>query len=583
MKTPLFKSLSDQNLFDKSGILRINLLDSKSIDEINDKVTKIHPELNATMAEEYYFSVFGKGKEYMQSIRDEILPIIKPFLDNIFHNYKVLTVVLQVKGTSEKSSVGLHQDLTVVDENRYHSMTVWLPLINSTLENGAIRALKGSQNTFRSYRAHTIDYFQFEEVEDYIKYNATAYKTKIGEALVFDPAVLHYSEPNRTQTPRISIAISIVNDDAPIQIGYHDKSTLEESVAIFDVPDDFFYHYNDFATERLLPPSFGTINRIEQNFFERKYKRDDFIRKYENSKDIISDKSLLKNKSLQIDLEENGYIIIGLLDEFKVSELIALYENLTSNRNDIPKDILYTCLHNNDKEFVHKMNDELQRLVIPEMNKILVNYKFTSFTFQIKGIGTESELFVHQDWSFSDETITRCYTFWIPLHDSSTDNGTVYILPKSHQKLQNKRGPGMEPLFANVQQEIRKHMIPIQVKAGELLLFDSAIAHFSPSNLSNNARLTVMTNIIHESAEFMLYFGNETNEVDSFTVPNDFLINYDDFKKEYSKPPNNAKYCGTVIQENSTISKSNFLHTFNLKNESQNLFSFFKRLIKTGN
>lgn len=293
MKTPLFKSLSDQNLFDESGILRINLLDSKIIDEITEKVNEIHPELNATMAEEYYFSVFGKGKEYMQSIRDEILPIIKPFLDNIFHNYKVLTVVLQVKGTSEKSSVGLHQDLTVVDENRYNSMTVWLPLINSTLDNGAIRALKGSQNTFRSYRAHTIDYFQFEEVEDYIKDNATAYKTKIGEALVFDPAVIHYSEPNRTQIPRISIAISIVNEDAPIQIGYHDKKE-NESVTIFDVPDDFFYHYNDFATERLLPPSFGTINRIEQNYFERKYKREDFIKKYENHLRICSKNVIIK-------------------------------------------------------------------------------------------------------------------------------------------------------------------------------------------------------------------------------------------------------------------------------------------------
>jgi ectoine hydroxylase-related dioxygenase (phytanoyl-CoA dioxygenase family) len=580
MKTPLFKSLNDQNLFDHVGILKINLLDSKSIEEIIEKVNFIHPEFNSIMAEEYYFSVFGKGNEYMKSIRQVILPIVQPYLNEIFHNYKILTVVLQIKGTSEKSSVGLHQDLTVVDENRFNSMTVWIPLMDSTLENGAIQALKGSQNTFRSYRAHTIDYYQFEEVEDYIKENSTAFKTKIGEALVFDPAVIHYSEQNRTQTPRISIAISIVNEDAPIQIGYHDKKE-NESVTIFDVPDNFFYLYNDFGTERLLPPSFGTINRIEQNYFERKYNKEDFIRKYENSKDIISDKSLLINKSLQTDLDENGYIKIGLLTEFKISELISFYENLTSNRNDIPKDILYTCLHNNDKTFVHKMNTELQRLIIPEMNKVLKNFKFTSFTFQIKGIGHSSELFVHQDWSFSDESKSRCYTIWIPLHDSTSENGTVYILPKSHQKLHNKRGPGIEPLFSNVQQEIRKYMIPIQVKAGELLLFDSAIAHFSPSNLSNEPRLTVMTNLIHKSAEFMLYFGNETNEVDSYSVPNDFLVNYDDFKKDYNAPPKGSTYYGTEHQENLVISKSNLLFTLNLKNESKNLFSFFKRLIKT--
>lgn len=296
MKTPLFKSFSDQNIFEDVGILRIKLLNQKSISQLIEKVSFFHPELDSTMAEEYYFSVFGKGNEYMKSIRQEILPIIQPFLDEIFQNFKVLTVVLQVKGTSEKSRVGLHQDLTVVDENKYNSMTVWIPLIDSTLENGTIRALQGSQNSFRSYRAHTIDYFQFEEVEDYIKENSVAYKTKVGEALVFDPAVIHYSEPNRTNTPRISIAISIVDKDAPVQIGYHDKSSESQNISIYSVPDNFFYFYNNFAEERLKIPSFGELSHELKNAFEKKYNRIDFIKKYEEYLGFNSEKSIVKKK-----------------------------------------------------------------------------------------------------------------------------------------------------------------------------------------------------------------------------------------------------------------------------------------------
>jgi hypothetical protein len=201
---------------------------------------------------------------------------------------------LQIKGVNSESAVGIHQDLTTVDENVYGAATLWIPLNPSKLSNGAISFLEGSHNCFRGYRAHTANNYQFQYVEQFVFKNSTPYTTELGQALVFHPGTIHYSPQNISSEPRLSIAVSIVNTEAKPQIGYLNKSELPWRMDLFSVPDDFHYHYSDFKTERYERPSFGSfigyldqeiVNSYDKRLFQKIYTQY-ILRKKSKNRDL---------------------------------------------------------------------------------------------------------------------------------------------------------------------------------------------------------------------------------------------------------------------------------------------------------
>jgi hypothetical protein len=281
MKPPIFANIKLQEEFDTEGIIRERIFTEAEVDELSKYFWDRHPQLTEPMRSGYYVSVYGGDKQYRKEFYDFFLPVLMPSLNKIFTDFKVIAIIGQVKGLGNTSNVNIHQDLTVVDESKYYCCTCWIPLINSTRENGAIFALRRSQQIARFFRAHTLDY-QFSEVQDFVRENADCYPAAKGEVLVFDPATLHYSLGNTTDTPRASIALCIVSAKAPIQIGYFEKDSGSNDIELYDVPDDFWYRYDNFETERSLKPAFGKFNRIINNGVVRNYDKGQFINAYKS-------------------------------------------------------------------------------------------------------------------------------------------------------------------------------------------------------------------------------------------------------------------------------------------------------------
>jgi hypothetical protein len=255
----IFKDIQLQDEFDKFGVLKINFTSEHIMNVLLDAFHSFHSSSDELMNLGYYFSVFSPKKDYMLNIREKFYPILSPILEAHFHNYKVLSIILQIKGTNNNSAVSIHQDLTTVDEDNYGAATLWIPLNSSTLSNGAISFLKGSHKCFSGFRAHTADYYQFEHVEKYIFKHSKPYTTELGQALIFHPGTIHYSPKNSSNFPRLSIALSIVSKNATTQIGYLDKADLPWRMELYKVPDDFFYRYVNFNKERLERPQFGAF------------------------------------------------------------------------------------------------------------------------------------------------------------------------------------------------------------------------------------------------------------------------------------------------------------------------------------
>lgn len=269
-------------------------------------------------------------------------------------------------------------------------------------------------------------------------------------------------------------------------------------------------------------------------------------------------RDILINPQHQKTLDKDGIVKFRFLDEEGVAKLLALYHRLVTPRTDIPYNILYTCLHNPDSNFRNEMNMQIGELLKPYFAKYFKQVQQSSYTYQIKGLGPQSELYVHQDWSFTDERQFRTYTFWLPLMDCFPENGTVHAIKGSHLKLNHIRGAGINAAFDNVQQAIRKYMEPQTVMAGEVLVFDSALAHYSPPNNTNSIRVCVMTNLSHSDADFMLYFGEDKGanvKVDAYKVPPSFFMMYEDFKSQFLQPPSFAQFAGSLTQADARLTE----------------------------
>jgi hypothetical protein len=250
--------IKDKNLaadISRSGVAIIDFCSQEIIDELVTVFDQLHPIWTESMKTAYYVSMYGPGKQYYRDVHDALIHILSPLIMNRFENHKVPVAVAQVKGVGKSSSVNIHQDLTIVEEQHYKSYILWIPLENSTDRNGTLSFLEASHNTFRNVRMHTANYM-FGDVEDLIMDKSKEYQLSSGEALLFDPATIHFSTANVTDMPRRSIALEIVDTDAPLLLFHHDDSGSDE-VDIYQVPDDFWFRYDDFNSERNLAPSFG--------------------------------------------------------------------------------------------------------------------------------------------------------------------------------------------------------------------------------------------------------------------------------------------------------------------------------------
>ena len=117
------------------------------------------------------------------------------------------------------------------------------------------------------------------------------------------------------------------------------------------------------------------------------------------------------------------------------------------------------------------------------------------YIFKQPGIG--GEVGWHQDATFFDTTPISVTTFWFALEDATLDNGCLWTEPGGH------RGPRgvlrerferhgdvvtMNKLDATPWPASNVNAIPLEVKAGALVVFHGLLPHYSAPNRSAVSR-----------------------------------------------------------------------------------------------
>lgn len=291
----IFKDETLQANFDKNGFVKIPFLSTEQIAELDQLFDDMHPELPT---EGFVSGSYSSDMEYKQKASDNFKRIFHESYERYFQNYTAFGGSFLFKIPSENSDLVLHQDWTIVDEEKSVALNCWVPLCDTDQNNGTLMVVPGSHYpNFPVNRAPTLD-FWFNGNDALIREKLVPMNAKAGEAVILNQSLIHYSPPNHSEKIRKAITSGIKSKDAPMQFFYYDKGAQKPELDVYAMDENFLIMFDDFGTDIFLPPKHGkklkTVNYELPKPNQREVKR--LLAKFageEIQKEIIEEKEVV--------------------------------------------------------------------------------------------------------------------------------------------------------------------------------------------------------------------------------------------------------------------------------------------------
>lgn len=146
-----------------------------------------------------------------------------------------------------KGVLSLHQDWNMVDETQHRSYNIWIPLVDTNKENGAIHVLPGSHNKEFTIRGPGIAAY-WNNLEEEVYSHMTCLNMRAGEALIYDHALWHSSPPNQSSQPRPAAVIGTVEKDTPLRAWF----AQDDQIAEYELSAAYFFNEIDISKPTTL-------------------------------------------------------------------------------------------------------------------------------------------------------------------------------------------------------------------------------------------------------------------------------------------------------------------------------------------
>lgn len=256
-------------------------------------------------------------------------------------------------------------------------------------------------------------------------------------------------------------------------------------------------------------------------------------------------RKVFKDEALQASFEEHGYVVVPYYNEAEIAELKQLYQEL----HPVDEQGFFPSTFSKDKHYRQTADSEIRRIGGRSMEKFLTDHQVVCGSFIVKSPGPESVMQVHQDMTLVDESEFTGINIWCPLIDLTETNGVLYVLKGSHRLVPTYRGSTIPGVYDDVQEEIIDFMEPLFLKAGEAVIFDQSIIHYSPPNLSEEVRIVTNTYFTHLEARFQTAYcdpKNHPGQVELFAQDDNFMTNFEQFGENIYDRPKIGRSLGWV-------------------------------------
>ena len=184
-----------------------------------------------------YSNIQYLGYEKSVFIEQEILSICRDALEKNLSGYEAVGAGFIIKGIGNDSDSRLHQDWTIVDEKKYRSALLWIPLMDVDETNGCLQVMPASHRWFHTFRSSTVSSL-FLKFEKTLNRHLRALPMKAGEAALFYMKIFHGSKPNFSQSLRPAITITLIDEKASY---LHCLMEDDRSIKVVECNKEFMY------------------------------------------------------------------------------------------------------------------------------------------------------------------------------------------------------------------------------------------------------------------------------------------------------------------------------------------------------
>lgn len=258
-------------------------------------------------------------------------------------------------------------------------------------------------------------------------------------------------------------------------------------------------------------------------------------------------RSTFRDSSLQKDFERKGFLIFpGLLSAADVAVLRDLFASFRSECAGP----FHTSHFSSDLAYKKRVHDTMASVIVPKVAPYLNDYAPLFGNLMVKNPDPQVAMDLHADWSYVDEAQSRSVAVWSPLVDTTPDNGRFGVIGGSHKITNMVRGPLIRQSTRDNEslwERLYGRLLPMQ--AGDVIIYDHALLHYSPPNKSSEARPAINLSFAPQEGPWLHYCqpeGSDEIEVYEVTDP-EFYMQYDHFRR-----PQLGKLCRTIKPSEST-------------------------------
>ncbi|HXH18605.1 MAG TPA: phytanoyl-CoA dioxygenase family protein [Chitinophagales bacterium] len=242
--------------------------------------------------------------------------------------------------------------------------------------------------------------------------------------------------------------------------------------------------------------------------------------------------------TLQSEFEKKGYAVVPFLNNQQVKELSDFYikENKLIDNYD-PTFAEFSVL-NAELENRKKIFEKITSVFLPVAGKILYNCRPLIANYVCKE-PQKGLVPVHQNWAVVDETQYASVSIWCPLVDTNKTNGTLAFVDGSHRCFRGPRGSYANRSFLLIDEYIINNCLTyVNMKAGDAIILDDSIVHYSSPNYSNSIRLAIQLIMIPDEAPAYHYTFREENQkmiADLYEVDHNYYLTMVNWRGDLSK------------------------------------------------
>ena len=274
--------------------------------------------------------------------------------------------------------------------------------------------------------------------------------------------------------------------------------------------------------------------------------------------------SVVKDKMIDAKLAEDGFVVAGNIGQQALQELRNVH--LTNHDFEVNQGGMFYSVYSLDIPYRKRIFKEIDVILSPVYTTLFQSYKPVLHSFIVKVTGDKSEFTLHQDSTGLDEFQFSPLSVWIPLQDTQLENGCLCLVPHSHRIKVPYRGMSFDGPFQNISETVRHYLQPIPMKAGDILLFDNRILHYSPANESTENRVVVMSGIFPENAAILSCYQDTTTEnapIEIYEQEPDFLLTGENFYHDCTVRPTTGSVIKKVEPFNTPFSANDFIEFTN--------------------